>query len=357
MKAIKVSLLAICCGWSGAVCADSFYKIDQVVSLAGKAPSWDYISVDAPHNRLFLGRRAAGVTIFDLATKKAVGTVSQSEEANAAVLVPEFDRGYTINEDGSTTIFSLSTTKTIKREKIGPSADNAFFDPKTKQLVVTMGDDQLLTFLDAKTGAVLDKLKMKAQELEGAAADGKGGLLVSERDLNAVAKIDMTTHKVVAEYPTTGCTQPTGVAYDAVDSRLFIGCKGENPVLLVMDPSDGRVVSTQPIGRGNDGVAYDAETRQVFATNGIDGNLVIYHQDSPDKYSLAQALTTRPIARTIAIDPKSKAVYTMAAQGMVDPTKKRNMRAGAFYPNVFFDNTFTLLVIGPHAGKNVPADN
>ena len=33
----------------------------------------------------------------------------------------------------------------------------------------------------------------------------------------------------------------------------------------------------------------------------------------------------------------------MTAEGMVDPTKKRNLRAGSFYPNRYYDDSFTLL--------------
>ncbi len=111
------------------------------------------------------------------------------------------------------------------------------------------------------------------------------------------------------------------------------------------------------IGRGNDGVVYDPDTRRVFTSNGVEGNIVIYDQKGPDSYVLSQAVTTRPIARTMAIDPKTKKIYTMTAEGMVDPAKPVNRRAGAFYPNTFFDDTFTLLEFGPHApGPAAPAD-
>lgn len=348
LKGLGLLLFALSCSVACTASAKTIYKIDQIFPMKGKAPSWDYITEDTANGRLFLGRRAAGVTVFGLSAKREIGHIEHSDGANSAVLVPEFDRGYTINGDGTTTIFALSNLKTITREKIGNSADNAVFDPVTKQLVVIMGDDKLITFLDAKTGKVIGTLKMEAEELEGAAPDGKGMLFIAERDINKIAKIDIAKRIILAEYDATGCTQPTGLAYDATDGRIFAGCKGETPVLLVMDSVNGKIVAKEPIGRGNDGVAYDRDDRRVFTTNGIDGNLVIYNQVTPDKYTLMQAVTTRPIARTIALDPKTKTIFTMTAEGAVDPAKKRNLHAGAFYPNTFFDDTFTLLAIGPH---------
>ena len=137
------------------------------------------------------------------------------------------------------------------------------------------------------------------------------------------------------------------MAIDRATMRLFIGCKGPHPVLAVMNARTGKVVATAEIGRGNDGVVWDPATKRVFAANGLDGNIVVYEQKGPDSYALAGAITTRPIARTLAIDPKTRKLYTMTAEGIVDPAKTVNKRAGSFYPNRYFDDTFTVLTYAP----------
>lgn len=350
-------MLAVLGPASVAGAAGSIYRLDAVISLRGAGPSWDYLTFDAARRYLFLGRRAAGVTIYDVASHKVVGQVEHSEGANAATLVPEFGRGYTANGDGTSTVFDLASFKAIDHIKLGGAADAAFYEPVTKQLAFTRGDEHELTFVDAKTGKITGRLHMEAEELEGAVPDDKGGLYVIERDLAKIAKVDAAAHAVVAEWPIARCELPTGLAIDHASNRLFIGCKGEHPVLTVMDAADGTVKAQGEIGRGNDGVIYDADTHRVFTSNGVDGNIVIYDQKGPDSYVLSQAVTTRPIARTLAIDPKTKKIYTMTAEGMVDPAKPVNRRAGAFYPNTFFDDTFTLLEFGPHApGAAGPPD-
>lgn len=343
---------AVACGWAvlGA-CAMAHaapgYRLESAVTLKGASPGWDYVTIDASRSYLFLGRRKEGVTVFDAAAGKVVGAIENSKMANIATLVPEADRGYTANEDGTTTIFQLSTLKTLDRMKLGEAADSAFYEPVTGQLAFTLGDTQELVFVTAKTGAIVGRLPMDAEELEGAAADGKGFLYVNERDRNLVAKVDVRARKVVARWPTTGCVMPTGMAIDRATMRLFIGCKGPHPVLAVMNARTGKVVATPEIGRGNDGVVWDAATKRVFTANGLDGDIVIYEQKGPDSYSLGGAFTTRPIARTLALDPKTRKLYTMTAEGVVDPAKPVNKRAGAFYPNRYFDDTFTVLTYAP----------
>lgn len=360
MRNILISVLAAVCAAgaaNAAPAADPVYHLDAVIPLKGARPSWDYLTFDPQRSYLFLGRRAAGVTVFDVRTRKVVGEVERSKGANAATLVPEFGRGYTTNGDGTSTVFDLATFKAIDQIKLGDAADAAFYDPATKQLAFTRGDEHELTFVDAKTGKVTGRLHMEAEELEGVAPDGQGGLYVIERDLSRIAKVDAARHAVVADWPIAKCDLPTGLAFDRASNRLFIGCKGANPVLTVMDASDGTVKAQMEIGRGNDGVVFDPETRRVFTANGVDGNIVIFDQTSPDTYVLSQAVTTRPIARTLALDPTTKKIYTMTAEGMVDPAKPVNRRAGAFYPNSFFDDTFTLLEFGPHApGPKAPAE-
>ncbi len=330
----------------------SVYQLAAAVPMKGKAPSWDYVSLDARSGRLFIGRRAEGITVYDTRAGKVIKAIENSEKANGAVVVPEFDRGYTANGDGSTTIFQLSTLKTLGRLKLGESADAAYYDPASKLVIITRGDDHLLTFIDAETGKVTGDLKMDADELEGVAVDGKGGVYVSERDKTKVAKFDPAKRALLAEWEVgAGCTLPTGMAMDAANQRLFLGCKGDKPVLAVVDAVSGKTVASAPIGRGNDGVVYDAASKRVFTSNGVEGNIVIFDQLGPDSYRLNQAVTTRPIARTMAYDSGTRAIYTIAAEGMVDPSRPVNTRAGTFYPNAFFDDSFKLFIFKPHARK------
>jgi hypothetical protein len=319
------------------------YRLASAAVLPGKAPSWDYLSFEAKRGYLFLGRRAEGVTVVDSKTGQVVTTITDSKGANIALIVPGLDRGYTANGDGSTTIFSLSDLKTLQRVHLGEAADAAFFDPATKQVVFTFGDSKELIFLDTATNTVVAHLPMAAEELEGVSIVGDGTMFVNERDITKVAKVDIRTHKMVAEYALPGCTMPTGSAYDAVNNRLFIGCKGDKPVVAVLNGATGRIVATVEIGRGNDGLVYDAATHRIFAANGTDANIVVIDQAGPDTYRFAASFTTRPIARTLAYDPDTRRIFTMAAEGMVDPGKERNLRAGSFYPNRYFDDSFTLL--------------
>lgn len=327
--------------------ASSFYRLESAVTLPGEVDGWDYVTFEPARSYLYLGRRKQGVTVYDAKAGKVVGSIDNSGGANAAKLVEEFDRGYTVNEDGSTTVFQISTLKTIGRIKLGEDADNAFYDPVTRQLAFMMGDSKQIAFVDAKTGSLLGKLPMDSGKLESAVPDGQGGILVAERDRNRVERVDIKQRKVTATWPTTGCEQPTGMAADPAAGRLFIGCRGSKPVLAVMDWKSGAVVADLEIGRGNDGVVYDGQAHRIYTSNGVDADVVVYDQLGPDSYKLEQAFGTRPQARTMALDPASETVYLITAEGVVDPSKEINRSASPFYLNRYFTDTFTLLTYAP----------
>jgi DNA-binding beta-propeller fold protein YncE len=349
LAAVAAALLA-----GSASAAEPVYRLDRAIPLKGAQPAWDYLTFDAARGYLFIGRRAAGVTVYDVRKNRLVGQIANSEGANIATLAPQAGRGYTANADGTTTIFDLSTLKTLSRAKIGESADAVFYDPATGQLAFTMGDQQKIAFVDAATGKPTGETHLDAEEIEGVAPDGQGLLYAAERDKDRVARIDARTHALLGEWPLAGCAMPTGVAIDPAHKRLFVGCRGEKPVLTVLDLADGHIVAQPQIGRGNDAVRYDPAIHRVFTANGVEGNIVVFDQKGPDDYRLFQAFTTRPIARTLAIDPATRKLYTVTAEGMVDPSRPVNRRAGAFYPNAYFDDTFVLLEYGLHAPPAAP---
>ena len=332
--------------FAGTLNAQPFHRLEAAVALPGDAPDWDYLSLDPVRHRLFIAARGAGMLVYDLEARRLDRTLEDTKGANASLQVPEFDRLYTINQDGTSTVFRLSTLDKLAKVEMGTDADAASYDPATKEIAVMRGDSAEVTFLEAASGRIVARLRMPTRKLEASAADGQGNLFIASRDRNSVLKVDMRTHALVGEYPAS-CEEANGMAIDRASRRIFVGCRGKNPVMSVMDAATGKVVATHAIGRGNDGMIFDPETKRIYASGGVDGNLVIYAQVDPDTYRLVEAATTRPYARTMALHPATKKVYLVTAEGTVDPSRKVNTGPAPFYPNRYHPGTFTLLTYSP----------
>jgi hypothetical protein len=347
LKPAAAALLALCMssGTEATYAAErEFYRLESALTLKSPhPPDWDYLAFDAQRSYLFISRRDDGILVYDVNAKRIVTTLEQSEGGNATALVPDFDRGYVIKEDGTGTAFTLSTLKPIGRVKFGASADNGFYDPVTKQLLITMGDEKQAAFVAAKTGQVVGTLAIDSGKLEGTAPDGKGNFFMALRDRNKVIRIDARARRITATWIPEGCVLPTGLAYDAAAGRVFVSCRGDKPILAVLDAQSGKVVASPAIGHGSDGVVFDAQAHRIYSSNGFDGTLVVIEQVDANTYRLSEAVTTRPYARTMALDPSTKKVYLVTAEGAVDPAQPWNRNVAEFYPNVFYKDTFTLL--------------
>ena len=133
------------------------------------------------------------------------------------------------------------------------------------------------------------------------------------------------------------------MAIDTAHQRLFIGC--HNKLMEMIDCGNGRVVATVPIMPGVDANAFDPVTGLAFASCG-DGMTTIAKMDAPDKLTIAQALSTRRGARTMALDPATHKIYlaTVDYESQEDQPEGAPAKRPRMIPN-----TFKVLVYGLNA--------
>jgi DNA-binding beta-propeller fold protein YncE len=164
--------------------------------------------------------------------------------------------------------------------------------------------------IDGSNGNVVATLDLGGKP-EFGAADGKGNVYVNIEDKSELVHIDSAKPAVVQHWPLAPCEEPSAMAMDTANNRLFIGC--HNKMMAIVDPSAGKVVATVPIGEGVDAAGFDPGASLAFASCG-DGTLTVAHEDSPDKYSVAQTVQTQRGARTMALDTKTHDVYLSDAE-------------------------------------------
>jgi hypothetical protein len=121
------------------------------------------------------------------------------------------------------------------------------------------------------------------------------------------------------------CEEPTGLAIDRKTRRLFVGCG--NKKMAIVDADSGKIVAAPAIGDGCDATAFDADLGVAFASAG-DGTITVIHEDSPDKFTIAQTVATQKGARTMALDAKTHKIYTVTAN--VGPRPERKVEPGSF---------------------------
>ena len=152
-----------------------------------------------------------------------------------------------------------------------------------------------------------------------------------------VISFDPQALAVKQKWPIAGCKTPTGLAMNAPNSRLFIGCRSK--VLAVMDANSGQVITTLPIGERVDAVAFDPDNKLIFASNG-DGTVSVIRQKSANEYESVGDIQTQKSAKTMTFDPKSKRLFLSAAE--MEPASVANGQRARMRPK---PATFMVLVV------------
>ena len=264
---------------------------------------------------------------------------------------------YTMAADGTPTLLKVVPTN-------GVGVDNGVYDALHGQVILTLVNGTVLA-LDARTAARLRSHTLvtpacandgsPCDPLEYPTVDGKGSLFVNAAMSNQLFRLDAGTLAVTAAWDLRqhSCEDPTGLDVDPVLGRVFIGCADpDDPQLLVLNSATGAQVALLPIGRGNDGVRWDATRQRVYASSGVAGNVVVIQQHTTggvDAYAVREAIVTKQGARTLTFDPVSGVIYTMAPDGRYDPAQPYNPDAFgvAFFPNVWYPNTLEVIALAP----------
>jgi len=291
-----------------ALAADSFHLVNTY-KLGGDG-GWDYMTVDSHAHRLYISR-ATHVIVMDTDSGKVVGDIPDTPGVHGIALATELGRGFISNgREGTVTIFDIQSLKLISKAKAGDNPDAILYDPHSKRVFAFNGRSHNATAIDAASGNVLGTIPLEGKP-EFAVTNGKGEIFVNIEDKSQIDAIDPAKLEVKSRWPLAPCEEPSGLAIDASKGRLFAGC--DNKMMAVVNTDNGKVVATPAIGEGVDANAFDPGTSLAFASCG-EGVLTVVKEDSPDKYSVVENVTTQPGARTMALDEKTHHVFTVTAQ-------------------------------------------
>jgi YVTN family beta-propeller protein len=295
--------------------------------------------MDSSARRLYISR-ATHVIVIDADSGKPVGDIPDTPGVHGVALAPELGRGFVSNgREGTVTIFDIATLKPITKVKVGDNPDAILYDPATKRVFTFNGKSHDSSAIDAAKGTVLGTIKLEGKP-EFAASDGKGEIFVNIEDKSQLDAIDPNKLEVKSRWPLAPCQEPSGLAMDRKNRRLFVGC--DNKMMAVVDADSGKVLATPAIGEGVDATAFDEGTGLAFASCG-EGVLTVVREDSPSKFSVAENVKTQEGARTLALDDKTHEVFVVTAKfgPPPAPTQEQPHPRHSILPD-----TFVVLVLG-----------
>jgi len=307
------------------------YKVETRYPVPGNG-GFDYVTIDSAARRLYLSH-GTQVDVVDADTGKLIGTIPDTPGVHGIAIASEFKHGFTSNgRENKVSMFDPNTLQLINKIDVGKGPDGIYYDPQTKRVFTNNHGSHDISVIDAKSGQVIGTVKIEGDGEEAVVADGV--IYVNSENTNEVIAFDPKSLEVKNRFPIGVAKTPTGLAYDAKNKRLFIGCRND-PKMVVMDAVSGKVINSFPIGRGVDYASFDPQSKLIFLSCG-EGVLSIFHQKSADDYEDAGPVKTQASAKTMAFDPKTKKVFLTAAEYLETPAAtpggrpQRSVKPGTF---------------------------
>lgn len=295
-----------------ATAARADYKVTASYPIGGDG-TYDYVRYDAASHRIFIAHDKR-FEVLDSESGKKIGEIAPTKRAHGVAFVPALGRGFiSSGDDRSVLVFDLKTLKTLAVIKpTGVKPDSIEYDPDTNRVYcVNGGSTGDVSLIDPEKMAIVRTVSVGGTKLEQIGFDGRGHAFINDEEQSAVHVLDLQKLAVTAVWSLKPGEGGTGLAVDREHHRIFSAC-GNNK-LVVLDSDTGKVVATPTIGSDPDGVAFDATTGTIFTSN-VDGTLTVIHEDSPDKFTVVQNVTTEQGCRTIAIDAEGGRVFLPTAK-------------------------------------------
>ena len=289
---------------------------------------WDYIAVN--DHKVYVSH-GTQVNILDENSGDSIGIIPGTTGVHGIAFDNDLHKGYTSNgRINNVFVFDLSTDKILKEISTGENPDAISYEPFSKKIITCNGRSRSLSVIDPEKETVIATIELDAKP-EEAVSDGKGKLFVNLEDKNQIAEVDMKNYTVLNRWSIAPGESATGLALDKKTNRLFAGC--DNKMMVVVDATNGKVITSLPIGDGCDGVVFDENRDLVFASCG-EGIMTIVNEKDANNFQVVQTVPTEQTARTIALDPTNSTLFLPAADlAPADPnatSRRRSYVPGSF---------------------------
>ena len=309
------------------------YKVVNKISVPGDE-GWDYLSVDDVAQRLFVSHGSV-VNVIDLKTNKTIATIPDTKGVHGIAIANDINKAFISDgKDNAITVIDLNSFALIAKMDIkGQKPDAILYDSFSHYVFAFNAKSKDATVLDGNTHEELATIPLGGKP-EFSVTNGKGLIYVNIEDTNEIKTIDTKTLSVTQTWSIAPGDEPSGLALDTETNRLFSVCG--NNLMMVVDATNGKVITKLPIGEGCDGVAFDAQKKLIFSSNG-EGTITVVKEENNNSFKVVGTVTTKKGARTIALNKTTHQLYLPTADFGAKPeaTKENPKPRPSIEPNSF----------------------
>lgn len=266
----------------------------KTIPLKGVVGKLDHLAVDSKGERLFVANKPNNtLDIVDLKTGKLIRQIADQGKASGVSYAADLNMIYVGNGAGTCNGFDGTDYKQVFSTP-APNADNVHYHSGNKTVYV--GQDEILSELDAKTGEIKAAIKLPGA-VHGFRIDKKAGKIYTVLTKpNLIGVVDIAKREVTEKFELTLSDAGSPIAQDADNGLLFVGCPKKKPMVVVFDTKTGKEVASIDIPAGIDDLYFDKQRNRLYASCADNALVVIERNDG--KYKIVSSIQTPKDSRT-----------------------------------------------------------
>jgi len=242
--------------------------------------------------------------IVDVRTERVDGSVGGLAGIKAIALTRDPNIVFTSNEVGTVAAVDVAHRKIVKELTVGGSPDAIDYVTLDDLIVVALSSVNQVALIDATGQKVVATVAIPGSPELMAIDQQAGTIYLAIHDKDEVVVIDPETRSIPTILKGCDIKQPTGLAYDPEQGRLFVSDAGAE--LSIIDVVLDRCLGAVDIGHGTDQITFNAHRHHVYTADG--GSSYVSVVDSVSMKPLG-VVGSAPSASTIATDPTTDMVY------------------------------------------------
>lgn len=302
-------------------------RLERIIPLPEVKGGFDLMAVDLAGQRLFIAAEDNhSIEVLDLAAMKPLRSVPGFDEPKWFNYRPEAKRLYVATAgDGRVTALNAETLEPVKVYQFREKCNNLRYDATRKLLFVGVGKTfGTLGVIDTREDKIQGEIPLanfpKQFEIDS------NLIYANVPSAGHVAVVDIAKGTVTATWPVTEGKENVPMGLDSQHRRLFVGCVSGK--LVIFDMAAGKSIASLDIGKGSDGIYYDAKRKLIYISCAA-GVIEVIRQQDADHYLSVAKISTADGAGTSLFVPELDELFLAVPQKDGRAAEIRLYRAAA----------------------------
>lgn len=287
--------------------ANSVLKKVADIPMPGPAVRFDYQSLDAKNDRLYIAHMNADqLVVFDTEKRQVIANLDGFKRVHGVFAAPEINRVFaSATGEHQMAAMDMNTQKIVGMAGPIDYPDGLAYSPATKRVFVSDEHGGVDAVVDAQTNKLVTSIPLGGGAGNTVYDSGSGHILVAVHGMNELVAIDPAAMKIIGRYKLPGVENPHGISLDQANRLAFIAGE-ENHSLAVFDLNTMKLLSVHQVGEDPDVLAFDPGLSRLYVS-AESGTVTVLQESNRELHQLGQF--HMPHAHTVSVDPKTHLVY------------------------------------------------